>query len=664
MKFYFTFLLLIIASLQINGQISHELNESLADSLRPKNIQQPNLKELCAIVDNTALSLPDHYDEMESIVLKIKNQLPSLKNRDEKITALYTLMIFDNNFGFDETLLDNRSLITLIGKDKKGYEKQYFNCMMIKAGAATAQYNFEEAIDIINTALVEESKIKNRNVIAGAYLTIAEIYKKIHINDEVVVNLNKALSVADVKSGYYNDFLKNYVLLKRSELDLLNYIETKNDTFLKTAKANLKIAKPNDLQGRWLSLWHLQNAYISYFENDFSLSQQEFEIADKIPFEQKIIGGIACRYYTLKGLLLIKHKKDSEGIKFLEKSYEETSNEFYYDIALKELYQYYKTEKNYAKANFYLEKISETKTSQDSFKYKGAVFTANRKYDVREKQIKIEQLENKSKVSKAQNYLIISIISLLSIVIIGFLFIKNRQSKIKQLKKNQDFAENIKLMQEYLHEEQTKMELERTSIALEQRTIIGQNLHNDLLGNLVALDYLIKDYTEKATSENQKKAFEEINLEVNSIYKDSRKFSHSLTKQYDDENSFDLLKYLENLKTRFAEIGLLDIHYEIDKQKLDNLILPKVRTEIYYLIKESVSNTIKHAQASELNITIQFNENTCNVIISDNGIGFKASQNNGIGLSSITKRIEKIGGSISYETKSGTKIKAEIPIFA
>lgn len=65
------------------------------------------------------------------------------------------------------------------------------------------------------------------------------------------------------------------------------------------------------------------------------------------------------------------------------------------------------------------------------------------------------------------------------------------------------------------------------------------------------------------------------------------------------KNSFGLLKYLKNLKTRFAEIGLLNIHYQIDKQKLDNLILPKVRTKIYYLIKESVSNTIKNVKASD-----------------------------------------------------------------
>lgn len=70
------------------------------------------------------------------------------------------------------------------------------------------------------------------------------------------------------------------------------------------------------------------------------------------------------------------------------------------------------------------------------------------------------------------------------------------------------------------------------------------------------------------------------------------------------KNSFGLLKYLKNLKTRFAEIELFNIHYQIDKQKLDNLILPKVRTKIYCLIKESVSNTIKNIKASELNIII------------------------------------------------------------
>ncbi|MFC6098284.1 ATP-binding protein [Flavobacterium qiangtangense] len=663
-KFFVIFFVLFF-SLGLDAQISRELNEELHDSLKPKNINKPDLKELCAIVDNKALSLVAFSGEMRQIATEIEKQLPYIKKREEKIMALYTLMIFDYNFPSDDNinLKNNTLLLEIIEKNKVGYEKQYFNCLLIKANYHCGLYNFEEAINLIQQALIQKSKIKNKNIVAGAYLTLAEIYKKIHLYDEALLNLDNATKTADHTSDYYNKYFKYYAFLKKSELNILKHIDTKENKYLEIAKTSLDEILKNDLKDRWLSLWYLQNGYISYLEKKYALSQSQLDKALNISFEERENSAIACRFETLKGLLFIKTAKEKEGIKLIEKFYDETADDFYYEITIKELYEYYKSEENYIKANFYLEKIFETKTLQDNFKYKGAVFTANKKYDVREKQIEIERLEGQAVIKKKQNYLILFGVLFVSSIIISVLLFKNRQNKIKRLQKEKEYSENIKLMQEYLYDEEAKMHGEQNAIIKQQKIEIGQNIHNDVLGSIVALNYLIEDYKSKATNEHERNSFHEISLETNSIYTELRNFSHSLTKNENLHQNFNLIAYIENIQNRFSEIGLLNIIFDADTKNLETMLTSNIKSEIYYLIKESVSNTLKHANATQLIIKISFEKTNCIIKISDDGEGLKSSQQDGVGLSSIKERIERIDGTVKFESSlHGTDITAHIPI--
>ena len=52
----------------------------------------------------------------------------------------------------------------------------------------------------------------------------------------------------------------------------------------------------------------------------------------------------------------------------------------------------------------------------------------------------------------------------------------------------------------------------------------------------------------------------------------------------------------------------------------------ETRRNIYLTIKEALNNTCKHAHASEVNISFQMPEQELEVLISDNGTGFRQEQ--------------------------------------
>lgn len=83
----------------------------------------------------------------------------------------------------------------------------------------------------------------------------------------------------------------------------------------------------------------------------------------------------------------------------------------------------------------------------------------------------------------------------------------------------------------------------------------------------------------------------------------------------------------------------------------------------YLLVKETIHNAIKHANAKK--ITLKFDVvNELSITIQDDGIGFDTTKKyTGNGLHNYQKRIQKINGTMVLDSKigSGTKVIYKIP---
>lgn len=94
----------------------------------------------------------------------------------------------------------------------------------------------------------------------------------------------------------------------------------------------------------------------------------------------------------------------------------------------------------------------------------------------------------------------------------------------------------------------------------------------------------------------------------------------------------------------------------------------KQSLNLYRILQEIINNTIKHAQASTLQIELRKNKDRFTVSTSDNGKGFdydkKAGEGSGLGLHNLLSRIEMIGGKMIVDSKKyyGTSFLFEAPI--
>ncbi|AZI26009.1 hypothetical protein EA772_11880 [Pedobacter sp. G11] len=220
-------------------------------------------------------------------------------------------------------------------------------------------------------------------------------------------------------------------------------------------------------------------------------------------------------------------------------------------------------------------------------------------------------------------------------------------------------ASDILLMQDH------QLENEKAQAIIQQRAAIGRKLHDDLGGNLVALRYYIEDKLKKASSENEFKNLLEIDQEIQSIYKETRDYSHLLSgiRTEKEENYYNIDLYLETMKQRFSNFNFFAIETIYNKDEVNRYLSPKVSEQIYYLLKESLSNVIKHAKASHVSISIIFMPDHFSVEIKDNGKGMTNNEINGLGLQNLRTGLHLINGQLMIMSNpAGTIVNATVPL--
>jgi signal transduction histidine kinase/ligand-binding sensor domain-containing protein len=89
--------------------------------------------------------------------------------------------------------------------------------------------------------------------------------------------------------------------------------------------------------------------------------------------------------------------------------------------------------------------------------------------------------------------------------------------------------------------------------------------------------------------------------------------------------------------------------------------------ELYHIAQEALNNSLKHAKASEVVLSLQANEDTVTLEVQDNGQGFDlelAHAKGGMGLVSMAERVDKIGGTLTIQSAQddGTTVRVIAPL--
>ncbi|WP_108867034.1 tetratricopeptide repeat-containing sensor histidine kinase [Aquimarina aquimarini] len=267
------------------------------------------------------------------------------------------------------------------------------------------------------------------------------------------------------------------------------------------------------------------------------------------------------------------------------------------------------------------------------------------------------QESNLERQKSIKNIILYSFLILL-VPVIGLLFTYYQKLQAQsELNKKQEEINKQKISS-LLKDQELKLIKASIKGQDKERKRIALELHDSIGGNLAA----IKLQLNNTLINGNKQPLKIINSQIDDTYQQVRNLSHNLVpKKFSKNNFCDVLEeYLNNIGGATS----LTTSFGVYPRKEIDVLNEVLQSEIFKIIQELITNTIKHAKASSIELQLNLVENVLNVLFEDNGVGFNTKNNDsGIGFENIKSRLKKVSGSLHIDSRidRGTIIDIEIP---
>ncbi len=199
-----------------------------------------------------------------------------------------------------------------------------------------------------------------------------------------------------------------------------------------------------------------------------------------------------------------------------------------------------------------------------------------------------------------------------------------------------------------------KEKMKVTSEAVESlKTRISSDLHDDV-GTLLAGIAMQSELLSLSVDDQQKMEMQEMSEMSRDAMERMRDIVWSMdTKKDKYENLIDKMRdYAANKLGRSS----FKYSFEVDGVEGTQSILPDVRKNLYLIFKEALTNIFKHSKGDQVAISFSKNETGLQLRIFDNGPISKIAKSEGMGLSNMKMRAEKLGGNFSINQEKGFEV--------
>ncbi len=205
---------------------------------------------------------------------------------------------------------------------------------------------------------------------------------------------------------------------------------------------------------------------------------------------------------------------------------------------------------------------------------------------------------------------------------------------------------------------QSTMELERLRLAHE--------LHDGPMQDLYSVAYELEELRTRSDP-SMREALSNVSENIHRVLKDLRETAKELRpptiSQFGLEKT--IRSYIADLQEKHPE---LSIRLSLAR---DHQLLPEeVRLALFRVLQQSVTNILRHAQATEVSVRFSFDAEEARLEVSDNGKGFRVPPNwiefvrqGHFGLAGAAERVNALGGIFVVESQppDSTTVRAVIP---
>jgi len=208
-----------------------------------------------------------------------------------------------------------------------------------------------------------------------------------------------------------------------------------------------------------------------------------------------------------------------------------------------------------------------------------------------------------------------------------------------------------------------RSELARQLIAMQESTFrsISRDLHDDFGQILTAIGTMLQRATRRLGQEAEafRGEMREVQEIVQATLEKVRSLSHALHPVILDEMDFESAvgQYLPGFQKQTG----IEVRYEKSGASRD--LDREVTIHVYRVMQEALNNVARHAHSSNAAVRLRYLPESVVLEVEDNGVGFSASQGQGMGLVSMRERAELVKGKVEFENRSsgGALVRLTVP---
>lgn len=198
-----------------------------------------------------------------------------------------------------------------------------------------------------------------------------------------------------------------------------------------------------------------------------------------------------------------------------------------------------------------------------------------------------------------------------------------------------------------------------------ERARIAKDMHDDLGASLTQISLMSEIATRNGgDSERLKTHLNEIGESTRGVLQSLEEIVWATDPRHDTLEG--LVSFLGKSASDFLRRAAIACRLDLPALLPTVPISAQVRHNLFLVLKEALTNVVKHSEATEVWVRAQWAEPVLNLTIEDNGKGLptREADLHSDGLRNMSQRLSSIGGSFAVESRAsqGTRIRMGVPI--
>jgi signal transduction histidine kinase len=203
-----------------------------------------------------------------------------------------------------------------------------------------------------------------------------------------------------------------------------------------------------------------------------------------------------------------------------------------------------------------------------------------------------------------------------------------------------------------------EQELLRSQLEIQEQTLrtISQEIH-DNIGQVLSLAKLQLHALKGNNTEADIQPTRDL---ISKSINDLRDLSKSLNP--DRIADIGLVESLQHEMQLLQKTHMMETFVEV--KGASQAIPPEKEIIVFRIFQELMNNTIRHSQATELTLQLEYLPGLLQLTLTDNGVGFDVNSRKGIGLTSMNNRARMISAELTIESEKskGTITRLWLPL--